>query len=43
MRISHLDIPGDIVKAGVYACSPMKGSFYCRVCDFQVEENQWNL
>ena len=36
MRIFHLHVPLEIVRVGVYACSPLKSSFKAKFSGFQI-------
>jgi len=41
MRICHLHQASEKIAAGVYACSPLAGSFWCRFHWLRVGVNEW--
>lgn len=43
LRICHLHKVGDTISAGLYACSPLENSFWCRFAFLQFAPNQWQL
>jgi uncharacterized protein len=43
LRICHLHEVEDKISAGVYACSPLENSFWCRFNFLQFAPNQWQL
>ena len=43
LRICHLHEVADKIAAGVYACSPLKNSFWCRFISLQFMPNEWQL
>ncbi|MCB9443970.1 MAG: DUF1349 domain-containing protein [Ardenticatenaceae bacterium] len=43
LRICHLHEVGDNIAAGIYACSPLENSFWCRFRILQFMPNQWQL
>jgi regulation of enolase protein 1 (concanavalin A-like superfamily) len=43
LRICHLHEVGDKIAAGVYACSPLENSFWCRFRFLQFAPNLWQL
>ncbi|WP_319563103.1 DUF1349 domain-containing protein [Marispirochaeta sp.] len=42
LRITHLLNEIDMVKIGIYACSPMKSSFEAKYTRFEITESQWS-
>ena len=41
MRILHMHVPFELVRVGVYACSPLQSSFKATFSDFQMGLCQW--
>jgi regulation of enolase protein 1 (concanavalin A-like superfamily) len=43
LRICHLHEAPDKIAAGIYACSPLDNSFWCRFNFLRFAPNQWQL
>ncbi len=43
LRICHLHEAKETIAAGLYACSPLESSFYCRFHFLQVGPNLWQV
>ena len=43
LRICHLHEVGGKLSAGIYACSPLENSFWCRFNFLQFAPNHWQL
>lgn len=43
LRICHLHEAPDEIAAGIYACSPLDNSFWCRFNFLRFAPNQWQL
>jgi hypothetical protein len=43
LRICHLHKAPDEIAAGIYACSPLENSFWCRFVSLQFAPNQWQI
>jgi regulation of enolase protein 1 (concanavalin A-like superfamily) len=43
LRICHLHEAAGKIAAGIYACSPLESSFWCRFYFLQFAPNQWQL
>lgn len=43
LRICHLHEAGTKISAGIYACSPLESSFWCRFYFLQFAPNYWQL
>ena len=41
MRIFHIHVPFEMVKVGVYACSPLESSFKATFSEFRIGQCDW--